>query len=126
MSAWAYGGTAELVATRGRWLIARCPFPTCGATHCHDRSSAGSREVLAVCSTPTRPRTYAMPPIGDHSERNPIPLHRKRDNHRPGRTAPRSWIANRWLRGEVERLEAELATRQALVSQLLAEQVQNA
>lgn len=35
-------------------------------------------------------------------------------------------IAIRYLRGEVERLEAELATTQALVSQLLAEQAQNA
>ncbi|BCP11889.1 hypothetical protein MINTM020_39870 [Mycobacterium paraintracellulare] len=35
-------------------------------------------------------------------------------------------IAIRYLRGEVERLEAELATRQALVSQLVAEHSQDA
>ncbi|BCO47230.1 hypothetical protein MINTM002_29040 [Mycobacterium intracellulare] len=56
----------------------------------------------------------------------PFPYTASETTTDPAELLREAQIANRWLRGEVERLEAELATRQALVSQLLAEQVQNA
>lgn len=52
-------GTAEIVATGRRFVRIRCPH--CNYEHAHSKASAGSREVLAPCSTPYRPRSYAIP-----------------------------------------------------------------
>ncbi|MCA2255832.1 hypothetical protein JF710_21870 [Mycobacterium intracellulare] len=56
----------------------------------------------------------------------PFPYNASEPTTDPAELLHEAQIANRYLRGEVERLEAELASRQALVSQLLAEQAQNA
>jgi hypothetical protein len=51
-------GAATLLALRDEAIV-RCPF--CRQTHQHQRQSAGSREVVAGCHTPTTPRLYAIP-----------------------------------------------------------------
>ncbi|WP_137147404.1 hypothetical protein [Mycolicibacterium sp. CR10] len=53
-------GTATLISVDGRACTVRCPH--CAGEHTHRRDSLGSREVLAICSTPDRPRTYELPP----------------------------------------------------------------
>jgi hypothetical protein len=52
-------GTAALINTSGKYAIIRCPH--CQGHHAHEKSSVGSRAVLAACSSPIHPRTYAIP-----------------------------------------------------------------
>lgn len=52
-------GTATVVGTRGKFTLVKCPH--CQGRHAHEQASIGSRAVLAVCSTPSTPRIYAIP-----------------------------------------------------------------
>jgi hypothetical protein len=53
-------GVAEVTGTSGPCVTVRCPF--CRGSHRHDRSFAGSREVVAGChSGYSRARVYSIP-----------------------------------------------------------------
>ena len=54
---------AEIRSIRGRFVLVDCPYPTCGSRHAHQLGSIGSTQVVAGCSTPERPRLYAIPKL---------------------------------------------------------------
>jgi hypothetical protein len=51
-------GTATLIGTKGKFAVVKCPH--CHGRHAHEQASVGSQAVLAVCSTPSRPRIYEI------------------------------------------------------------------
>lgn len=60
-------GTGEVTRALGNKIAVHCPH--CGRTHIHERSSLGSRSVLAGCSRPGKLRTYAIPRKGNRNDR---------------------------------------------------------
>ncbi len=55
-------GTARVLNVRGGYVIVSCPH--CRARHAHKTTAIGSREIVAACHTPARPRSYAIPANG--------------------------------------------------------------
>jgi hypothetical protein len=67
VSAFAYGGVAEITNVKDRFVYVKCPF--CDCRHAHSVSSMGSDQIIAGCHQPNYPRMYAIPAKLKRSQR---------------------------------------------------------